>query len=105
VHELGRDQSDTTKELRDITTRHASGEEAAMTVFVLGDRKMVPSNSWATPSKATSKGTMKGAKGDKKGQNQRPRWVAVTTSGNNGNKEANGSDEEYVTSVKHNFKG
>jgi hypothetical protein len=43
-----------------------------MTVFVLGDRKMVPSSSWATPSKATSKGTMKGTKGDKRGKTSAP---------------------------------
>jgi hypothetical protein len=41
VHELGRDQPKTTKELLDITTRHASGEEAVRAVFIQGDGKAV----------------------------------------------------------------
>jgi hypothetical protein len=34
MHELGCDQPKTTKELLDIATRHASGEEAIRAVFV-----------------------------------------------------------------------
>jgi hypothetical protein len=34
VHELSRDQPKTTKELLDIATQHASGEEAVRVVFV-----------------------------------------------------------------------
>jgi hypothetical protein len=39
VHGLGRDQPKTTKELLNITTRHASDEEALRAVFIQGDRK------------------------------------------------------------------
>jgi hypothetical protein len=45
VHELDRDQPKTTKELVDITTRHASGEEAVRAIFVQGDGKVAPSSS------------------------------------------------------------
>jgi hypothetical protein len=34
VHELGRDQPRTTKELLDITTRHTSGDEVVGAVFI-----------------------------------------------------------------------
>jgi hypothetical protein len=34
VHELDHDQQKTTKELLDIATRHASGEEAVRAIFV-----------------------------------------------------------------------
>jgi hypothetical protein len=44
VHELDRDKPNTTKELLDIATRHASGEEIVGVIFVLGDRKTVPDN-------------------------------------------------------------
>ncbi len=39
VHELSCDQPKTTKELLNITTRHASDEEALRAVFIQGDRK------------------------------------------------------------------
>jgi hypothetical protein len=42
VHELGRDQPKTTKELLDIATRHASGEEAVGAVFVQSTGKVAP---------------------------------------------------------------
>jgi hypothetical protein len=45
VHELNCDQSKTMKELHDIATRHASGEEAVRAIFIQGDRKMVPGGS------------------------------------------------------------
>jgi hypothetical protein len=35
VHELGRRQPSTTKELLDIATRHASGEEVVRAAFIL----------------------------------------------------------------------
>jgi hypothetical protein len=51
--------------------------------------------------KAIGKGTTKGAKDSKKG---RPRWVAVTTSSNDDDKEVDGSNKEYVTATEHDFK-
>jgi hypothetical protein len=39
IHELGWDQLSTTKELVDITTRHASGEEVVGSAFILGNSK------------------------------------------------------------------
>jgi hypothetical protein len=42
VHKLGYDKPNTTKELLDIATRHASGEEAVGDAFVLGDGEMAP---------------------------------------------------------------
>jgi hypothetical protein len=68
VHELDREQSKTTKELLDIATRHAFGEEAVGAAFILGNAKAAVSGGWATPSKDTAKGVKKGAKGGKKGQ-------------------------------------
>jgi hypothetical protein len=69
VHELRCDQPKTTKDLHDIATRHASGEEAVGTAFVLGHAKATTGDRRAPPSKGTIKGTGKGTKGDKKGQN------------------------------------
>jgi hypothetical protein len=69
VHKLNCNQLGTTNELLDIATRHASGEEAAKAIFVLGDGKMVPSTNWGPPSKATEKGAKKGTKCSKKGKN------------------------------------
>jgi hypothetical protein len=37
VHELGRNQPNTTKDLLDISTQHAAGEEAVGAIFVLGN--------------------------------------------------------------------
>jgi hypothetical protein len=34
VHELGRDQPKTMKELLNISTRHASGEEEVRAIFI-----------------------------------------------------------------------
>jgi hypothetical protein len=61
VHELSHDQPNTTKELPDTVTRHATGEEAVGAAFVL------------VPSKATNRGTKKGAKDGKNGQMRHPR--------------------------------
>jgi hypothetical protein len=63
VHGLSDDQPNTTKEVLNIATRHASGEEVVGAVFILGDGQMVPSGSRVTPSKAIGKGTKKGIKG------------------------------------------
>jgi hypothetical protein len=72
VHKLDRDQPKATKELHDIATRHASGEEAVGAIFVEGDGKTVPSSSQRAPSKATGKGAKKGAKDGKKGAKAAP---------------------------------
>jgi hypothetical protein len=42
VQELDRDQPKTTKELFDIATRHASGEEAVGAIFIQSNRKAAP---------------------------------------------------------------
>jgi hypothetical protein len=104
VHKLGCDQPKTTKELLDIATQHASGEEAVGVVFVQGDEKMIPVSSRWEPSKATGKDTKKGAKDSKKGAKAAPPWITATTSCNDDNKEADGSDEEYITATKHDIK-
>jgi hypothetical protein len=70
VHELGRKQPKTTKELLNIVTRHASSEEAVGDAFVLGNVEAATSGGRAIPTKATIKGARKGAKGRKKGQKQ-----------------------------------
>jgi hypothetical protein len=40
VHELGHEQPKTTKELLDIVTQHAFGEEAVGAAFILGNAKV-----------------------------------------------------------------
>jgi hypothetical protein len=83
VHELSRDQPNTTKELLDIATRHAFGKEVVEAAFALGNGKTVPGGHQAMSSKATGKGAKKGIKAGKKGQKRHPRRVVVATSGNN----------------------
>jgi hypothetical protein len=70
VHELDRNQPNTTRELLDIATRHASGIEASGAAFILGNGKMAADGSQATPSKATIKSTKKGAKGGMMGRKE-----------------------------------
>jgi hypothetical protein len=60
------------KELLDIATPQASGEEAVRAIFVQGDGKMVPGSSRGAPPKATGKDAKRSAKGSKKGQKQCP---------------------------------
>jgi hypothetical protein len=67
VHELGCDQPKTRKELLDIATRHASGEEAIGVVFMLRSAKAAPSGGRRAPTKATNKGARRGARSDKGG--------------------------------------
>jgi hypothetical protein len=106
VHELDRDQSKTTKELLDITTRHTFVEEAVGSIFIQGDRKAVPSGSRGASAKATDKGAKRSAKGSRWGPKQHPQWVTVSTScdEDNNNKEADDSSKEHVTAVECNFK-
>jgi hypothetical protein len=70
VHELGREQLKTTKELLDIATRHASDEEVVGAVFVQGGHKVVLSGGRGTSAIATHKGTKRGIKSDKRGPRQ-----------------------------------
>jgi hypothetical protein len=74
VHELNCDQSKTMKELHDIATRHASGEEAVRAIFIQADRKMVPGGSrgGGAPPKAVGKGARKGTKAAKRGKRGDP---------------------------------
>jgi hypothetical protein len=89
VHKLGREQRNTTNELLDIATQHASGEVAV-------------SGGWAAPTKATIKSARKGTKGGKKGQKRRPHHFSIMA-GNSG-KEADNSGEVFVAIAKHDFK-
>jgi hypothetical protein len=77
VHELGCDQPKTTKELLDVTTRHAFGEEAVWAVFMQGSGKVNLGSDQGAPSKAADNGAKKGARSDKRGLKQRPQWVTV----------------------------
>jgi hypothetical protein len=104
VHELGREQPKTTKELLDIATRHASGEEAVGAAFILGNVKVAASNDRAAPSKATVKGTRKGAKGGEKGHKRQPWRIAVVASDDCNNEKVDDSGEEYVAAAERDFK-
>jgi hypothetical protein len=53
----------TTKELLNIATRHASGEEAVGAAFVLGNTGVAANGGRAALTRATIKGARKGAKG------------------------------------------
>jgi hypothetical protein len=44
VHELGREQPKTTKELVSIATRHTSSEEAVEATFILGNAEAAASS-------------------------------------------------------------
>jgi hypothetical protein len=103
-HELDCEQPYTTKELLDIATQHASGEEAVRLTFVLGNVKAATSGSRAAPSKATIKGAKKGAKGSKKGQKWSPWHISIAASNAFNDEKANDSGEEYVLNIEHNFK-
>jgi hypothetical protein len=49
VHELSRDQSKTMKELIDITTRHASSEEAIRAIFIQNSEIAAPDGGQGAP--------------------------------------------------------
>jgi hypothetical protein len=80
VHELGREQPKTTKQLLNIATRHASGEEVVEAAFVLGNARTASNGGRAASTKATVKSARKGAKGGKKGQKHRPCCIAIMAS-------------------------
>jgi hypothetical protein len=101
VHELGREQPKTIKELLDIATKHTFGEEVVRVVFVQGDGKAAPSGSRGTSAAATNKGMKRDIKSNKRWPRRQPQRVAVTASWDeemNG-KDAGYSDEELVVDV------
>jgi hypothetical protein len=59
---------------------------------------------WAAPSKATTKGTRNGSKGDKKGLKWRPCCITMAANNDSGDEEAIDSDEECVLTVERDFK-
>jgi hypothetical protein len=62
VHELGCEQLKTTRELLNISTRQASGEEVVESAFVLGNAKAAANGGRTAPYKATAKGARHGGK-------------------------------------------
>jgi hypothetical protein len=106
VHELSCDQSKTTQELLDITTRHASTKEVVGAVFIQGDEKAFTVDSRGASPKTTDKSSKRRAKGSGRGPKPCPQRVVIATScdEDDDNKEADDSDEEHVTAVECNFK-
>jgi hypothetical protein len=72
LHELSRDQPKTMKELLNIATRHASGEEAIEAFLVQGDMKAAPIGSQGAPFKAVGKGATRTTKSNKRGPKRQP---------------------------------
>jgi hypothetical protein len=72
VHELSHDQPKTIKELLNITTMHASGEEVVGAIFIQSSGKAAPSGGRGAPLETTNEGTKRGVKSDKRGLKQRP---------------------------------
>jgi hypothetical protein len=105
-HELSHDQPKTTKELLNITIRHASSEEAVEAIFAQENRKAAPNGSRGVPLKAVSKGGKRSAKGNKRGPKRRPQRVMVTTSCDEGgnDKEVDDSHEELIAAAERDFK-
>jgi hypothetical protein len=104
VPELSREQPKTIKELRDITTRHASSEEAVGAAFVLGNVGAATNGGQFMPTKAIIKSTRKGTKGSKKGQKCWPRRVAIVANNGNGDEGADNSGDEFVAAAERDFK-
>jgi hypothetical protein len=102
VHELGRDQPKTMKEPLNITTGHASGEEEVGAIFSQSSGKAAPNGGRGAPPKATDKGTKRGARSDRRGLKQWPKWVVVPTSYDEGDndKDVGDSDEELVAATE-----
>jgi hypothetical protein len=104
VHELGCEQPKTTRELLDIMTRHASNEETVGATFILGNVEVAADGGRTAPTKATIKGTRKGAKGSKKRQKQGPRRIAIVAGKGGRDKGVGDSDEECLAAAEHDFK-
>jgi hypothetical protein len=68
VHELSRDQSKTMKELINITTRHASSEEAVRAIFIQNSEIAAPDGGQGAPQdnrQGSEEGHQKRQKGAK----------------------------------------
>jgi hypothetical protein len=101
MHELGHDQLNTTKELLDIATQHTSGEEA------VGPSLFRASGKWSSVAagqhRTKPQALRKALRAARRGK-MAPRRVTVATDGNDDDKEADDSDDEYVAVTEHNFK-
>jgi hypothetical protein len=101
VHELSREQPKTTKELLNIATRHASGEEAVGANFTLAKEGVaIGGGQTAPPPNVTVRGTKKG---EKKGQKRHSRCLAAMANNDNV-EEIKNSDEEFVVVAERDFK-
>jgi hypothetical protein len=89
------------KELLDIATWHTSGEEVVEAIFIRGDDKMAHGRSHGGHH---PKPPAKVPKVAKMGNSSTPQWVVVTTSYNNADKKAGGSDKEYIMVDECDFK-
>jgi hypothetical protein len=83
-------------------TGHASGEEAVLATFIVGNATAVADGGRTAP---TIKGPRIGSKGGNKGQKRQPHHVTVVASNGGGGEGAGDSSEEYVEATKCNFKG
>jgi hypothetical protein len=104
VHEIGREQPKTTNELLNIATRLASGEEAVRAAFTLVNVGTAVGGCWATLTNVTLRSTKRGAKGGKKGQEHRPRRLAMVTNHGSTGEEIENSDEEFMATAERDFK-
>jgi hypothetical protein len=77
VNELGCEQPKTTKELLNIATRHASGEEAVGGVFVQGGGMAVPSGHRGTSVATTDKGRRGASRATRGGQDGGPKELRL----------------------------
>jgi hypothetical protein len=71
VHELDHNQPKTMKELLNIATRHASGDQAVRP-FLSTVTEGGPSGSQGAPLKVTGKGAKRTTKGNERGQSGDP---------------------------------
>jgi hypothetical protein len=92
VHELGHDQPKTTKEFLDISTRHASGEEAVGAIFMQSTGKAALGDGRGAPTKATDRDAKSGTRSDKRGPKWWPQGVTITTSYDEGDNDNDASD-------------
>jgi hypothetical protein len=104
VHEFDREQPKTTKELLDIATRHASGEEAIRAAFTLVEAGAAIGSGRTAPPNITVSSTKKDAKGRKKGQKCCPHHLATMANNGKIGKEIENSDEEFMVATEHDFK-
>jgi hypothetical protein len=68
--------------------------------IVLGNAGAAANGGQAAPTKAT----VKGIKGDKKGQKRRPRHIAIVASNGNNDEGADNSGEEFIADAERDFK-